>query len=195
MLFLALAWSIAPGANRVPSATLSLVAADRRFRRVLHVRVGALRQLPPVGGAPVDARKAPDEIRLPIPARLPEAYVASVNQRLVLYKRLASCRDDAEVDGIRDELLDRFGALPVEVQNLIEVIRLKIVARRLERTAKNDYQHSIIGTNDGPPDVLRTHSTSGGTALGQLPGAFVQEEIPGSLIESVDRVEDPSRLG
>ena len=71
------------------------------------------------------------EIRLPIPARLPEAYVASVNQRLVLYKRLASCRDDGEVDGIRDELLDRFGPLPVEAQNLIEVIRLKIVARKL----------------------------------------------------------------
>ena len=71
------------------------------------------------------------EIRLPVPARLPEAYVASVNQRLVLYKRLSSCRDDAEVDGIRDELLDRFGELPVEAQNLIEVIRLKIVARKL----------------------------------------------------------------
>ena len=55
----------------------------------------------------------------------------SVNQRLVLYKRLSSCRDDAEVDGIRDELLDRFGELPAEAQNLIEVIRLKIVARKL----------------------------------------------------------------
>ena len=77
------------------------------------------------------AAEVDPEIRLPIPARLPEAYVASVNQRLVLYKRLASCRDDAEVDGIRDELLDRFGALPVEAQNLIEVIRLKILARKL----------------------------------------------------------------
>jgi transcription-repair coupling factor (superfamily II helicase) len=54
-----------------------------------------------------------------------------VNQRLVLYKRLASCREDAEVDAIRDELLDRFGALPSLAQNLIEVIRLKVLARRL----------------------------------------------------------------
>jgi transcription-repair coupling factor (superfamily II helicase) len=71
------------------------------------------------------------EIRLPVTARLPDSYVAIVNQRLVLYKRLASCRDDAEVDRIRDELLDRFGALPVEAESLIEVIRLKIIAKRL----------------------------------------------------------------
>ncbi len=54
-----------------------------------------------------------------------------VNQRLVLYKRLASCRDDAEVDQIRDELLDRFGALPPDAENLLQVIRLKILASRL----------------------------------------------------------------
>jgi transcription-repair coupling factor (superfamily II helicase) len=79
----------------------------------------------------VAAAEVDPEIRLPVPARLPEAYVASVNQRLVLYKRLASCRDDSEVDGIRDELLDRFGELPPETQNLTQVIRLKILARRL----------------------------------------------------------------
>jgi transcription-repair coupling factor (superfamily II helicase) len=86
------------------------------------------------------------EIRLPIPARLPEAYVASVNQRLVLYKRLSSCRDDAEVDGIRDELLDRFGPLPVEAQNLIEVIRLKIVARKLGILAIDAQRGELVVT-------------------------------------------------
>ena len=71
------------------------------------------------------------EIRLPIPARLPDEYVPSVNQRLVLYKRLASCREDAEVDRIRDEILDRFGPLPSEGENLLRVIRLKVMARKL----------------------------------------------------------------
>ena len=71
------------------------------------------------------------EIRLPVAARLPESYVNAVSQRIVLYKRLASCRDDAEVDRIRDELLDRYGPLPGEARNLLEVIRLKILARRI----------------------------------------------------------------
>ncbi len=71
------------------------------------------------------------EIRLPIQALLPEDFVAQVNQRLVLYKRLASCRDDVEVDRIRDEILDRFGPLPAAAENLLIVIRLKLAARRL----------------------------------------------------------------
>ena len=71
------------------------------------------------------------EIRLPVPARLPEDYVPDVSQRLVLYKRLASAPDDTDVDRIRDELLDRFGPCPDETANLLAVIRLKIAARRL----------------------------------------------------------------
>ena len=71
------------------------------------------------------------EIRLGVPARLPESYVADVQQRLVLYKRLASAPDEAEAQRLRDELLDRFGPLPREAEHLLAVIRLKIAARRL----------------------------------------------------------------
>ena len=76
--------------------------------------------------------RAPDpEIRLPLPARLPESFVPDVSQRLVLYKRLASAASENEAAGLRDELLDRFGALPRETENLLGVIRLKIAAREL----------------------------------------------------------------
>ncbi len=71
------------------------------------------------------------EIRLPVAARLPDDYVPEVSQRLVLYKRLSSARDGDELALIRDELLDRYGALPGEAENLLQVIRLKILARRL----------------------------------------------------------------
>ncbi|MBW2272385.1 MAG: transcription-repair coupling factor, partial [Deltaproteobacteria bacterium] len=49
------------------------------------------------------------EIQLPVEARLPEDYVSDVSQRLVLYKRLSSARDEEEVARIRDEVLDRYG--------------------------------------------------------------------------------------
>ncbi len=82
------------------------------------------------------------EIRLPIPARLPEKYVSDVRQRLVLYKRLAGAPDAAAVEALRDELLDRFGPLPEEAENLIGVIRLKVAARALgiaSITLENDH--------------------------------------------------------
>ena len=71
------------------------------------------------------------EIRLPVAALLPEAYVPSVNQRLGLYKQLSQARDDAELAEIRADLLDRFGPLPSESEALLEVIRLKIRCRDL----------------------------------------------------------------
>ncbi len=70
------------------------------------------------------------EIRLPVTAQLPEDYVADVNQRLVLYKRLASAVDDGAVDELRDELLDRYGPLPEDTLNLERVLRLKLKARK-----------------------------------------------------------------
>ncbi|MBW2236289.1 MAG: transcription-repair coupling factor [Deltaproteobacteria bacterium] len=86
------------------------------------------------------------EIRLPVAARLPESFVEDVSQRLVLYKRLASSPDDADVDRIRDELLDRYGPLPVEAEQLLEVIRLKIHARALGIAAVDWARGEIVMT-------------------------------------------------
>ena len=83
----------------------------------------------------VRERQVDPEIRLPVPARLPDDYVPDVSQRLVLYPRLASAPDDADVDRIRDELLDRYGPLPAPAEHLLQVIRLKILARRLNVAA------------------------------------------------------------
>ncbi len=71
------------------------------------------------------------EIRLPLPALLPESYVPEVAQRLALYKQLSSARDDEELGALRGDLLDRYGPLPEATQNLLEVIRLKIRCRKL----------------------------------------------------------------
>jgi transcription-repair coupling factor (superfamily II helicase) len=71
------------------------------------------------------------EIRLPLPALLPESYVPDPNQRLVLYKQLSATRDNEELAVLRADLMDRFGPLPPETCNLLEVIRLKIRCRQL----------------------------------------------------------------
>jgi transcription-repair coupling factor (superfamily II helicase) len=84
------------------------------------------------------------EIRLPVEARLPESYVADVSQRLVLYKRASSARDDDDVARIRDEVLDRYGALPPQANNLFEVIRLKIMARKLGIAAVDIARGEIV---------------------------------------------------
>jgi transcription-repair coupling factor (superfamily II helicase) len=86
------------------------------------------------------------EIRLRVPARLPDDYVSDVSQRLVLYKRLASAADDEEAAHVRDEILDRYGPLPPETENLLEVIRVKIAARRLGVVAVDVVKGEIVLT-------------------------------------------------
>jgi len=66
------------------------------------------------------------EIHLPIEALIPPDYIASDNQRLILYKRLAVLQEEGEVERVKGELEDRFGPVPQSFLNLLEVIRLKI---------------------------------------------------------------------
>jgi transcription-repair coupling factor (superfamily II helicase) len=62
---------------------------------------------------------------------IPEDYVPEVNQRLVLYKRLAGVASDADLEDLRSELQDRFGPLPEPAAQLLDVVRVRIAARAL----------------------------------------------------------------
>jgi len=69
------------------------------------------------------------EINLHVPARLPESYCNDVHERLVLYKRLASCETTEEIDAVQEELVDRFGPTPEPAQALLACHRLRLIAR------------------------------------------------------------------
>ncbi|MGY8624935.1 transcription-repair coupling factor [Chromobacterium violaceum] len=71
------------------------------------------------------------EINLHSPALLPDGYCPDVHERLLIYKRLASCETEAEIDDIHEELIDRFGLPPQSVKTLIESHRLRLVAKEL----------------------------------------------------------------
>ena len=71
------------------------------------------------------------EINLPFPAMLPESYVPDMKDRLALYRRLSSLRLEEQVDDARKELEDRYGTLPAEATELLRVIQLKVLMRRM----------------------------------------------------------------
>ncbi len=65
------------------------------------------------------------EVDLGVPALLPQDYVPDVHQRLMLYKRIASAKDAEELIDLKAELIDRFGLLPPQAQNLFDVTAAK----------------------------------------------------------------------
>ena len=67
-------------------------------------------------------------VELPLNARIPEDYVDHLPTRLAVYQRLAKMTDREDVPVIREELRDRFGPLPEEVENLLTLADLRALA-------------------------------------------------------------------
>ena len=82
-------------------------------------------------GKTVAAVEEPKDVRidLPVDAHLPPDYIASDRLRLEAYRRLASAADQAGVDAVVEELVDRYGPLPEPAQRLVAVARLRLLAR------------------------------------------------------------------
>jgi len=74
---------------------------------------------------------ADTEVELRLPAFLPESYIADVHMRLALYKRIAASENEAELDELNAEIIDRFSLPPPQAQNLLRIARLKLTARAL----------------------------------------------------------------
>jgi transcription-repair coupling factor (superfamily II helicase) len=78
-------------------------------------------------GEPINEDLEP-EINLPMSAFLAESYVADIDQRLTLYRRLAQMTDLKQISDLKLELEDRYGKLPPEGGNLLLKIMLKVLS-------------------------------------------------------------------
>lgn len=76
-----------------------------------------------------DGQWAP-QINLGVPVLIPDAYVPDLDVRLGLYRRLSGLTTKVELEGFAAELIDRFGALPKEVNTLMLVVRIKAMCKR-----------------------------------------------------------------
>ena len=70
------------------------------------------------------------QIGLGIPVLIPESYVADLGLRLALYRRLADLDDALQIDAFAAEMIDRFGSLPGEVENLLQTVAIKQLCQR-----------------------------------------------------------------
>jgi transcription-repair coupling factor (superfamily II helicase) len=84
------------------------------------------------------------EIQLGIPAYVPDQYVPDVNQRLMLYKRLAGIRGVPDLDEIRAELEDRYGPIPPLVDTLLALMGLRRRLRDLHVTQARRRGEGIV---------------------------------------------------
>jgi transcription-repair coupling factor (superfamily II helicase) len=86
------------------------------------------------------------QISLGVPVLIPEQYVADLGLRLNLYRRVSNLSNRGDIESFAVELIDRFGKLPPEVKNLLDVVELKGLCRRA----------NIEKIDSGPKGVLIT---------------------------------------
>lgn len=77
---------------------------------------------------PADEHWTP-HINLGMPVVIPEGYISDLNLRLSIYRRIADLADRAEIDSFATELADRFGPLPRDVENLLDLVEIKQLCR------------------------------------------------------------------
>jgi transcription-repair coupling factor (superfamily II helicase) len=112
------------------------------------------------------------EVNLHAPALLPETYCGDVHERLVLYKRLANCAAEEELERLTEELVDRFGPLPEAARVLLECHRLRIQGAPLG-VAKIDAAPSGIVVQfvrEPPVEPKRVLSLVQSSRIYRLPG-------------------------
>lgn len=70
------------------------------------------------------------EIKVNYPAFIPESYIEK-SEKIKIYRRVADIKRESELQEIKDELIDRFGKMPIEAQGFFKYIALKFRARKL----------------------------------------------------------------
>ncbi|WP_425393525.1 transcription-repair coupling factor [Actinokineospora enzanensis] len=100
------------------------------YVRLVGEAVEAFRKHAGAPGAEDEEDLAEVRVDLPVDAHIPHDYVPGERLRLEAYRKLAAAVDEAALDAVREELVDRYGELPAPVVNLLAVARFRQLCRR-----------------------------------------------------------------
>lgn len=104
-------------------------------------------------------------VDLDIDAFIPSTYIVNEVQKLDIYKRIASVENTAESDEMRGELLDRFGAVPKSVENLLRIALIRVQAHQI-------YVTEIKGKNERIQIFMKPDAAVDPTKIPQLLAVF-----------------------
>ena len=72
------------------------------------------------------------QIDLNVTSYIPDEYIQDANQKIEIYQNIALCKNEQDIQNVIDEIIDRFGNMPKELENLIAIARIKYLAKQLK---------------------------------------------------------------
>ena len=112
------------------------------------------------------------EILLPFDAYLPDSYIPDGFQKIQMYKRVKAVESEKEYEDLLDELIDRFGNMPIEAERLMRVSRMKVWAKEAGVESIKEKQGQLVvrlspkGTSSTNGAMLVEASMAYGKAVG-----------------------------
>ena len=70
------------------------------------------------------------QIDLNVTSYIPDEYISDSNQKIEIYQNIALCKNEENIQNVIDEIIDRFGNMPKELENLIDIARIKYLAKQ-----------------------------------------------------------------
>lgn len=140
------------------------------------------------------------EVKLRIPALIPDDYLPDVHTRLIMYKRISSATSNNDLRELQIEMIDRFGLLPDQLKNLFKVTELKLSAQKtgiekIETSAAGGKLEFAENTTVDPMKIVllvqnnpQSYQMEGATALKfkkELPDAQQRIEIIEQLLREL----------
>ena len=86
------------------------------------------------------------QIDLNVTSYIPDEYIQDANQKIEIYQNIALCKNEQDIQNIIDEIIDRFGNMPPELENLIAIARIKYLAKKLKIIKIASHKTAVIFT-------------------------------------------------
>ena len=86
------------------------------------------------------------QIDLNVTSYIPDEYIQDSAQKIEIYQNIALCKNEEDIQNVIDEIIDRFGNMPLELENLLDIARIKYIAKELYISKIASKQHSVVFT-------------------------------------------------
>ena len=86
------------------------------------------------------------QIDISVSSYIPDSYIENGSQKIEMYQNIALCRTEEDIQNVIDEMIDRYGVLPKEVENLIEIARIKELAKNTHISKISQKKDGIVFT-------------------------------------------------
>ena len=88
------------------------------------------------------------QIDLNVTSYIPDSFISYQNQKIEIYQDIALCKNEEDISNVIDEIIDRFGNMPNEIENLLEISRIKQLAKEKYLTKIQSRGNSVVFTYD-----------------------------------------------